>query len=243
MMEKKRLLIILVTVVCLSLISGCTPSASAVQKAIEQTQAIQGQIQTAVAQTQAANAQQTPVEIQQQESQQESVAHSTPIEEPPPTAEPTPTIKPTDRPKTISLGVAKSISSCCQITISDIYFDKVIKPSSPGNWYRYYETKSSDTIYLDIVMSIKNLSSMVKAADDFVNVSIEYDKQYDYDAFAVVEYSDGSDFTYANITGIDPLLTAKVHFLIEVPSTMEKSGKSLLVIIKVAGDEYQYQYR
>ncbi len=136
-----------------------------------------------------------------------------------------------------------TVSGCCELIVTRVVFSSVVKPPNPGSFYSYYETKSFDTTYLDVVVQIKNLKSTGKAADEFANVTILFDGQYEYNAYPVLETADGSDFTYANIYSIDPLLTSKVHFLTEVPKKVETSPKSLVIIIKAGKEEYRIFYR
>lgn len=228
------------TLIFLLLIVSCTPSASAVQRAIDQTQAIKAQIETAIAQTQAGNA-----SLLQEEALilTPTVASysSTPDASFTPEANSTP--RPTNTPsfKRITTQDTITLQHCCRLFIDKVYFGNKILPPNTSGYYSYYETKSNDSTYLDIVLNITNLESSNKSAEDFASVSAIYDNQYTYDSFPILVDRDG-DFTMA-FYAIEPLLSEEVHFLIEVPNQVESSSKPLVIVIKVGDQEYHYQYR
>lgn len=216
--------------------SSCSPSEAVIQTAIAQTQIFDAQIQTAIFKTQ--NAMPTislvetpliPIEIGSATS----------------TIEPMPTIEPTNTPsiKQITSIYSKiTVPNFCSFTISEIEFSRRILPPNTSGYYSYYEAKSPDSTFLHIVANITNLNTIAKSADDLLSVNILYDKQYNYDSQAVVVDSEG-DFSYSILSGIEPLLTREVHFLISVPNQVETSGKSIIINLVAFDQEYQYRFR
>jgi hypothetical protein len=215
MKKKQGVFTISLVIILVVLTVSCTPSESMVQTAIAQTQVV---------------------------STFTPISTSTPTETP--TPEPMPTIIPTNTAsiKNITSFNSKiTISNFCEFQLQDIKFGRRIFPPNTSGYYSYYEVKSSDSTYLDIVSSVKNLDTIIKAAENFASISIIYDNKYNYDSFPVLVDGNG-DFTMA-FYGIEPLLSGVIHYLIEVPNQVETSSKSLVIVIKVSDQEYHYRYR
>ncbi|BFH60480.1 bZIP transcription factor [Paenibacillus azoreducens] len=130
-----------------------------------------------------------------------------------------------------------------EITITKTKFSKKIEPSSPSSFYTYYEAKGEDTTYLALYIKIKNLNESGTTANKFANVIFKYDDKFSYDAFSVLEENGGGNFTYTNITDINPLSSNTVIFLAEVPKEVETGNKSVTAEVKVNGETYLYKIR
>ena len=119
---------------------------------------------------------------------------------------------------------------------------KVI-PDNPPDFYNYYEAKAGK-IYIKIDAEIKNTSKVSLECDEIYTVTADYNDGYTYSGFAVADDHDG-DFTYANITRIDPLETLGVHYLIECPEEVKNnsSAKLSLDIVLDGGNKYKYKIR
>lgn len=236
-MNKKRALSIIVMLIILTtLLMACSPSSDEVQKAIEQTSIFESQIQTAIAKTQVA-------ENEELDQITSPVVENepTPTTKPSQTPKPSPTIKPTDKPKTINYNQVKTINDFCQFEITNIFFANKILPPNTSGYYTYYESKSSDSTYLDVILTIKNLDSSIKSAEDFISVKALYDNKFTYNSFAVLVGPDGS--FNMGFYGIDPLVTSEVHHLISVPFEVENSSKSLVIILQAKDEEYHFVIR
>lgn len=143
----------------------------------------------------------------------------------------------------INLDETKLIEDFAEITVKSNKFGKVINPPNPGSFYSYYENKEVDQIYLDTIISVKSLLTSGKSSDEFADVKIIYDNKYEYNTFSVIEENGGADFTYTNITGIEPLQTGVLHYLASVPTEIENDGKPLKAIITINGEEYEQVIR
>lgn len=141
--------------------------------------------------------------------------------------------------KTIKLDEMIVINDFSEITLKGNVFGKVIDPPNPGDFYTHYENEEADQIFLDTIISVKSLLTSGKSAGDFASVKIIYDDKYEYTTFSTIEENGGSDFTYTNITNIEPLQTGVLHFLASVPSSVENDGKPLKAIITVNGETYE----
>lgn len=139
----------------------------------------------------------------------------------------------------INLNETTIIEDFAEITVKSNTFGKRIDPPSPGSFYSYYENKEADQIYLDTVISTKSLLTAAKRSDEFIKVKIVYDNKYEYTTFSVIEEDGGSNFTYTNITSIEPLQTGVLHFLASLPTEVEADGKSLKAVITINGEEYE----
>ena len=139
----------------------------------------------------------------------------------------------------LKIGEVAVVTEFAEITINSNTFGQIINPPNPGDFYTYYENKEPDQVYLDTVISVKSLLTSGKSAKEFVNVKIIYDEKYEYTTFPTLEENGGSDFTFTNITDIEPLNTGVLHFLASVPSNIENDGKSLKAVITVNGNIYE----
>ena len=139
----------------------------------------------------------------------------------------------------INSNELKIIEDFAEITVKNNTFGKRIDPPSPGSFYTYYENEEENQIYLDTVISTKSLLTAGKSSDEFMKVKIVYDNKYEYTTFSTIEEDGGSNFTYTNITSIEPLQTGVLHFLASLPAEVETDGKPLKAIITVNGEEYE----
>ncbi|MFD0712092.1 bZIP transcription factor [Paenibacillus sp. GCM10027626] len=148
-----------------------------------------------------------------------------------------------DAPLILEAKKPLTLENFAELTVASTKFAKKIIPSNPGTFYTYYESKEADMTYLALTLKIKSLLESGKSADDFADVTIKYDDKYEYRTFSTIEKSGGEDFTYTNITSIEPLKTGTLVFLAEVPKEVEKSKQPLVAFITINGKEYEYKIR
>ncbi|WP_291583460.1 hypothetical protein [Clostridium sp. UBA6640] len=144
--------------------------------------------------------------------------------------------------KEIKKGEVVSIDNYCELTVNDTKFDKIISPPNAKGVYTCYEVEGEGKTLFESVINVKNLLPDGKMADEFLSVKILYNK-YEYGTSSIIEYDDGSDFTYTNITSIEPLGNGVLHFLATVPKIMESDNKPLAIIIKANKQEFKYNIR
>lgn len=77
-------------------------------------------------------------------------------------------------------------------------------------------------------------------ADEVADVEVKYDNKYEYSTFDTMEKNGGEDFTYTNISRIEPLKNGTLVFLAEVPDEVKSSGKPLYADFKIEGETYRY---
>ncbi|MEK4497105.1 hypothetical protein [Ureibacillus sp. FSL W8-0352] len=144
---------------------------------------------------------------------------------------------------TINAGEPAEVTDFAEITVQKAVFGKVINPPNPDSFYSYYKNSEADETFLDTVIAVKSLLTSGRSADEFVNVKIVYDNKYEYLTFSTIEEGGGSDFTYTNITSIEPLNTGIIHYIASVPTQVETDGKPLKAVITVNGETFEYVIR
>ncbi|WP_440119295.1 bZIP transcription factor [Paenibacillus sp. QZ-Y1] len=143
----------------------------------------------------------------------------------------------------IKKGETVTIEDFADITVTSNKIAKKIEPSKPGRFYTYYQSKEADSSYFALILKAKNLSTEGITADKIAEVSLKYDNKYDYDTFSTIEKRGGEDFTYTNITDIDPLKTGTIYYLVEIPNEVAKSDKPLKAEIKIQDQTFEYTVR
>lgn len=154
-------------------------------------------------------------------------------------------INSTKEVKQVVLNDILTVNDYCEIQIKSHRFANTIEPPTPTGYYSYYAAKGNDYTYFDLQLDIKNLQNIAVRQDSLTSVKLVYDGKYEYSCFQVTEEADGGDFeTYPNLYSIDPLKTLKYHFLTEIPVEIQNdTNKSLSVIIKSSGEEFEYKIR
>ncbi|MFC9709702.1 bZIP transcription factor [Paenibacillus sp. NPDC056933] len=143
----------------------------------------------------------------------------------------------------IKKGETVTIDGFAEISVSKQKFSKKIEPSKPGNFYTYYESKEDDSTYFALTIKAKNLYTTGIDADEIANVTLIFDNQYDYPTFSTVEEKGGEDFTYSNITSVNPLKTTTLYYLAEIPNEVAESDKPLKAVIKIQDEVFEYTVR
>lgn len=129
----------------------------------------------------------------------------------------------------IQLGKTCTITDLCEFTVDYADLKKEVLPPNPDSFYSYYKEKDGMT-YLDVAISTKNLRTTARGADEFGSVKAICGAGYEYDGFSVIEESGGSDFTYTNITNIDPLQTSVIHYLISIPNELADDATASITL-------------
>lgn len=141
----------------------------------------------------------------------------------------------------LQAGTAVTIDGYAEIGIMKAELTTKVVPPKASGYYSYYEVKDSSKIYAHVAFSYKNLSTIGKDASEAMSPLLIYDNKYEYGAFSAVEDGGGSDFTYSNLTRIDPLSTESIHYMFEIPAEAKNSGKPIVVTLKLEGNSYYYE--
>lgn len=117
------------------------------------------------------------------------------------------------------IGTAYTITDLCEFTVVYADLKKEVLPPNPDSYYTYYSEKDGMT-YLDVAVSVKNLRTTARTADEFGTAKAVCGAGYEYTGFSIIEENGGGNFTYTNITNIAPLETAVLHYLISIPNEL-----------------------
>jgi hypothetical protein len=130
-----------------------------------------------------------------------------------------------------------------ELTLTGASFAKKVAPPKASGFYTYYEVKSNNKVYAHVSIAFKNLMTIGKSASEALSVKLIYDNKYEYSGFSFVEDDGGKDFTYSNITTIDPLTSKNLHYLVDVPSEVQDSSGEVAIIVNVNGEKYKHQLK
>lgn len=127
-------------------------------------------------------------------------------------------------------------------TLNNVSFSYKVVPANPPSYYTYYDAPN-DQVYIYINATVKNKKKQSVRCDEIYSVSVEYDDGYTYTGFNIADDTDG-DFTYANITSVEPLQSLGVHCLVACPEEVETSdGKVVLTFNLKDGSKFKFNMR
>ena len=145
--------------------------------------------------------------------------------------------------QTISLGETVTIPDMCEFTVDHADLKKEVLPPNPDSYYSYYSEKDGMT-YIDVAISTKNLRTTARGADEFGSVKAICGSGYEYSGFSTIEEPGGGDFTYTNITNVDPLETAVIHYLISIPNELaDDTSAGIVLEITMLDQDYTLTVR
>ncbi len=135
---------------------------------------------------------------------------------------------------------SKITTDSCEFTLKGYSIASKIEPSNFSGYYYHYYEASSGNVYVDIKFSIKNLAkSDVEQAEILKSVKLIYDEDYEYNCFFVTVDKDGDFEGFTSLYSISPLETLEYHMLVEVPSEIKSSSKSLVCRVEADGTTYE----
>ena len=143
----------------------------------------------------------------------------------------------------ISLGETYTIEGLCDFCVNYADLKKEVLPPNPDSFYTYYPEEDGST-YMDVAISIKNTRTTSRTADEFGTVKVICGNGYEYDSFSTIEESGGTNFTYTNITSVDPLETATIHYIASIPNEIaDDDSQSISLKITILDQEYSLNVR
>ncbi|MFF2019552.1 bZIP transcription factor [Paenibacillus sp. NPDC058177] len=233
-MKVKKISMLMSTIVLAVSLTGC--SGNNTSAAGEEAE----QLKTQIAKLQEENKQLTEENNKLKEA---ATAVTTASEEEPEKAQSDNANPAGEETKAIVKGQPLVLDGVAEYTVTKTSFTKKIVPSKPGTFYTYYEAKEPDTTYLAITLKVKNLGGSGKGADTFADITVKYDNQYEYRTSSTIENKGGEDFTYTNITSVEPLKYGTLVFFATVPTEVQTSDKPLYADINIEGQSYRYTIR
>lgn len=117
-------------------------------------------------------------------------------------------------------------------------FTEKVMPPAPNTGYNYYAADEG-TIYIDVCIAYKNMSTKKIRADKAVSAQL---KQADAQTI-VAEQLDRSMFDYANLVNIIPLGTEYIHCIFQVPEEAAANNEQLTISFKIDGNSYTYSVK
>jgi hypothetical protein len=145
--------------------------------------------------------------------------------------------------KQIKLNESITVEGYGEFVIKSAELKQKVTPPNPASFFTYYEVKDPNEIYLDVVMSFKNATTIGIGANEITSVKVIYSNGYEYDSFSTLEESGGTDFTYTNINKVEPLKSIILHHLAELPIEAKDSGEPIKLMFTVYGSNYELQVR
>lgn len=137
----------------------------------------------------------------------------------------------------LAVQETKEVPDVCEFFVDYTAITSDVVPPSPDNWYSHYEAEDGK-VFIDLCVGYKNLSTKDQHADEVMKATLLYGGKYQYDGFSAIEEGNRSDFTYSNITDISPLSLEYLHYLFEVPASVETSDGSLTALISIGDSQY-----
>ena len=129
-----------------------------------------------------------------------------------------------------------------EFTLNRVEFSYKVEPDNPPSWYTYYDAPENE-VYIYVNASVKNKMKQSVKCDEVYSVTVDYNGGYTYKGFNIANDTDG-DFTYANITSVEPLQTLGVHCLIACPEEVETSEHPVLLKFTLKdGTKFEYVMR
>ena len=145
--------------------------------------------------------------------------------------------------KQIKLNEVCTVDGYGEFAISSYALAQKIEPPNPTSFYTYYEVKDPAETYLDIVLNFKNTSTIGINADEITNMKVIYGDGYEYSTFSTIEESGGTNFTYSNITKVEPLKSANLHYIATLPVEAKSSSEPIKVQFSIYGYNYEISLR
>lgn len=142
----------------------------------------------------------------------------------------------------ITLQQASEKTDVFEFSVESIAIGDEVIPPCAGESCTYYEAENGKT-YVDVCIRYTNLGDSARSVSELQQAILLFGGTYIYNGFTVAEKNDRSDFTYANITQIEPGSTEYFHFLFEVPQELEESSAALKMMLYADGNVYMLPVR
>lgn len=141
----------------------------------------------------------------------------------------------TPKGASLTLSTLNTIENYGEFSLFKVVTTEDIK--APIHQGLYYESKSENETYVDVVIDWKNLSTQSVREDELFTISAKNEATIQYsDVLYVVETDRGT--SVRQLEDIAPLTTARIHCGISVP----KTETQLTITLKVKNEEYVFEY-
>ncbi len=131
-----------------------------------------------------------------------------------------------------------TVKNFAEFTLNKIAYSNKVNPPHPGDYYQYYAVENAENSFIDLTVSVKNLTTTIEDVTNLLSVVIVYDGNYEYKAQAAIESSGGKDLEYSIISGISPLNSETARFFVELPKEAVNNKSKLSIRITVGGKTF-----
>lgn len=135
--------------------------------------------------------------------------------------------------KIVMAGAGNKIPGVCQFLLGEVYPTPKIESSVINGNSSYYDGKAEGNIYIDVTLSMENLTGSAKPANQIISGRIKINNK-EYSCFPLVESLDGSKLERnASIKGNE---SRRIHYVAEVPASVATGNVD--VILTVNGKDF-----
>lgn len=141
--------------------------------------------------------------------------------------------------KELSFTDINEVEGFCDCKVMGIEASSVVKPSIPGEYYNFYDTKDDNLKYLSTELLVTNLSKDNLKADKVMNVQYSIG-DIKYPAASVVETEDGSQLIDSEKINMEVGGKAKLIFVSKVPVSV--LGEDIIFEADIDGSRYKMEF-
>lgn len=142
---------------------------------------------------------------------------------------------------TIEIGQT-IITNDYEFTLRKVELSYEILPPNTNGVYTSYPAESGK-VYVHVEADVKNTMPRDIRINELFSASVLYDGKYPYTGFTIVNDGDNDFDWVSSYVAATPLETCIAHSLVECPSEVDTSGKSIVVQLILGNTTYEYMLR
>lgn len=129
-----------------------------------------------------------------------------------------------------------------EFTLRKVELSYEILPPNTNGVYTSYPAESGK-VYVNVEADVKNTMPRDIRISELFTASVMYDGKYPYSGFTIVNDGDNRFDWVSSYVAATPLETCIAHSLVECPSEVDTSGKSIVVQLTLGNTTYEYTLR
>lgn len=124
-----------------------------------------------------------------------------------------------------------------EVTYKRTRISAKVLPNNTSGYYQYYYA-DDDSVYVDMVFNLKNVSSDRLSLNSVVtSAKVEYGGKYNYTSYTVF-YSYGNDIDVVySWDGMEALHSTTLHVAVKLPRVAQTTNESIKATLMIAGEE------
>lgn len=134
-----------------------------------------------------------------------------------------------------NLGNSEKMDGILEYDVINIAATEQISPPNPASIKTVMEVENSDSRFLDVTVHMKNLYSAEKTSGELMKLSYEIGGQ-EYQTFQKKEVDNASMLKDGEFSSLEPLTSAVIHYIAEVPKFDSK--ETIEIIAEIDGKTY-----